>query len=104
MEGTLKVTPEKLKSTAREFQSDGDKISNLTTEMMELVTGLNSIWEGGASSAYITKFKGLQDDIQKMINMVKEHVNDLNDMADNYLKIEKENEEAANSLSSDVIS
>lgn len=103
MDGILKVTPEQLISTASDFQSKGSTVSNLTTEMMDLVTGLNGVWEGDAATAYITKFQGLQDDIQKMINMVNEHVNDLNEMARAYQDTERANADAANSLSSDVI-
>ncbi len=103
MEGTLKVTPEQLNSTASDFQSKGSTISNLTNEMMTLVTGMNGIWEGDAATAYITKFQSLQDDIGKLISMVNEHVNDLQEMASAYQSAESANAELANSLSGDVI-
>lgn len=103
MEGTLKVTPEQLRTTSSDFQSKGQQVSSLTTEMMDLVTSLSGAWEGDASNAYINKFKELSDDIQRMIAMITEHTNDLNDMAASYDEAERRNVEAAQTLSGDVI-
>lgn len=103
MEGILNVTPEQLISASSEFQSKGSVVSNLTSQMMQLVTNLNNAWEGEASSAYITKFRALDDDIQKIINMITEHTNDLNEMARVYKEAERKNVEQASTLSADVI-
>lgn len=103
MQGTLKVQPEVLISTATEFNSKGSRIRNLLSEMMSKVTSTNSIWEGEAQSAYAAKFKGLEDDIQKMIKMVSEHSTDLREMAAEYNRAERENMNEISSLSSDVI-
>lgn len=103
MDGLLRVTPEQLISTSGEFSNKAGTIGNLTTEMMNLVTGLASGWEGEGSTAYITKFKALEDDIQKMIRMIQEHSSDLNEMATAYRAAEEEAVEMAQSLSADVI-
>lgn len=103
MEGILKVTPEQLISTAGEFQAKGNTIGTLTQEMMTLVTGLNSVWEGDAATAYINKFKALEDDIQRLVNMVREHADDLTEMARVYQEAEQANVEEASGLSGDVI-
>lgn len=103
MEGTLRVTPEQLESTASEFSSKASAISTLTTNMMNTVTGLSSAWEGDASTAYTNKFKELADDIQRMINMVKEHSTDLTEMAQVYRSAETANTEEAQALAGDVI-
>lgn len=103
MEGILKVTPQELISTASEFSGKGTVISNLTTEMTNKVTGLASVWEGDAATAYVTKFNGLEDDIQMMIRMVQEHAADLETMAENYTAAENQNLSDFESLSSDVI-
>ena len=52
MEGILKVTPEKLIQTSGEFSGVGTQIKNLTSEMMEQVQSMKSIWQGEAASAY----------------------------------------------------
>lgn len=84
MEGILKVTPEQLESASTEFAAKGTAIGNLTAEMTQLAEGLSSVWEGEASTAYIGKFRQLDDDIQKMIRMVQEHSKDLEEMAKIY--------------------
>ena len=103
MEGIIKVSPQLLTSTASGFGNQGTIINNLTTEMMNLITGLSATWEGDAATAYITKFRGLEDDIQKMIRMVQEHSQDLQEMAQIYAEADMANAEEANSLSADVI-
>lgn len=103
MEGIIKVSPQLLSSTASEFGNQGNQISNITTEMMSLITGMASTWEGDAATAYITKFRGLEDDIQRMIRMVQEHSSDLQEMSQIYAQADAENAQEANSLSSDVI-
>ncbi|MBS6395832.1 MAG: WXG100 family type VII secretion target [Clostridiales bacterium] len=103
MEGLLRVTPEQLITTSNEFSSKAGTVGSLTSEMMNLVTGLASGWEGEGSTAYISKFKGLEDDIQRMIRMIQEHSADLNEMANAYRTAESQVVELAQSLSSDVI-
>lgn len=103
MEGILKVDSQQLVQTASEFSSKAGTVGNLTAEMTNLVTGLASAWEGEASSAYVTKFKGLDDDIQKMVRMIQEHSTDLEEMARAYEEAENQNMEEISTLSSDVI-
>lgn len=103
MEGTLLVTPEQLQSAAGEFSTKAGTISSLTSQMTDTVTGLSGAWEGEAATAYVNKFRQLDDDIQKMIRMVQEHSNDLNDMAQVYLEAENANREEAEALAGDVI-
>lgn len=103
MEGILKVNSQQLAQTASEFGSKAGAVGNLTTEMTNLVTGLVSAWEGEASNAYITKFKGLEDDIQMLVKMIQEHSTDLQEMARAYEEAENQNIEEISTLSSDVI-
>ena len=103
MEGYLKVSPEKLRTTSSEFASEGTVVSSLTQQMMNIVTGLATAWEGEASSAYINKFKQLQEDINQINKMIQEHVSDLDEMAKNYETGEQKNTEAAGALPGDVI-
>ncbi len=104
MDGILKVTPEKLISTASEFSSTGSSINSITTEMMSIVNGLKSTWQGDAATTYSTKFNQLQDDMDRMHRMIQEHVTDLNEMATKYQAAESANSDLGSSLSGDVIS
>ena len=103
MEGILKVTPEKLIEASNEFSSAGKAISALTAEMMSIVNGLRSIWQGEASTSYSNKFSGLQDDIEKINRMIEEHVRDLGEMAREYQTAENESVEQSSGLSTEVV-
>jgi WXG100 family type VII secretion target len=72
--------------------------------MMDIVNGMNSVWQGDAAKAYDTKFKGLQDDMDKIFRMVQEHSKDLDEMASQYTSAEQANAQAAQALSADIVS
>lgn len=99
----IKVSPEKLLSTASEFSSQGSTISSLTSQMLNIVASLSSAWEGEAAAAYMNKFKTLESDIQVMNRMIQEHVSDLEQMANLYSSTEQTNTEDASSLASGII-
>ena len=103
MNGILRVTPNELITVANDFSTKGSTVSSLTTEMTNMVSNLSSVWEGEAATAYIAKFRGLDDDIQLMIRMIQEHVTDLQEMANTYSQAESANLNEIESLSSDVI-
>lgn len=103
MEGTIRVTPQQLTTASQDFSSKGTLIGTLTSDMTTKVTSLSSVWEGEAATAYVQKFKGLEDDIQKLIRMVQEHATDLEQMAGEYSRAESEIQSEIGSLSSDVI-
>lgn len=104
MEGILKVDPQKLISTADEFNTTGGQVKGLTDQMITIIDSLKSVWEGEASSTYNTKFHQLQDDMDKMYRMIEEHVKDLNEMAQQYITAENTNIDTGSSLAGDVIS
>lgn len=104
MDGILKVTPTELKTASSEFGAKGGQVKGLTGEMMNLVNGLNSVWQGEAATAFSNKFKELQDDMDKIYNMIQEHSKDLTEMAQRYEAAEKENDQTAQALKGDAIS
>ena len=104
MTGTLKVSTDRLRSTASNFQSTGQHIQRMTQSMTNIVNQLSDrVWSGEAD-AYKRKFGKLQDDINKMVKMINEHVTDLNQMAAEYERAENTNKNMINSLKEDVIS
>jgi len=104
MEGQLLVTPEELQKTAGEFSAEGSTVKGITSEMMNLVTELTSTYEGDAATAFLTKFKALQEDMNQIDAKIQEHVNDLNEMAANYQTAENTLTEQNSALQSDYIS
>ena len=100
---TLKVTPEKLKSTACDFKNRKGQIKGLTDQMLRTVEGLSSSWEGDAQKTYARKFKALDGDMAQIQVEINEHIEDLIAIAENFLQAEKENVGTSQSLSSDYI-
>ena len=103
MNGTLRVTPEKLISTAQTFSSTAGTVQNLTSSMLSTVESLSGSWAGEAATAYYNKAKGLQESINKMVRMINEHSTDLQAMAQSYQKAERTAQETAATLQTDVI-
>ena len=103
MTGTLKVSPEVLKSTSSVFDGVNNQVKNITGQMMQLITSTCAKWEGEASQAYLRKFKGLEDDIQRMCKMISEHVHDLQEMANEYTQAETSDIELINALDENPI-
>lgn len=103
MTGTLRVTPEKLISTAQSFSSTAGTVQNLTGNMISIVDSLNSTWAGEAATAYYNKVHGLGESINKMIRMINEHSTDLQAMAQAYQEAERANQEQAAALKTDII-
>lgn len=103
MDGILKVSPEQLTSTAAQFSTCGTTIRNITASMTDLVSSLSPAWAGEDASAYIAKFNGLQDDINRIHAMIQEHIADLTEMADIFNTVSSANLTEIEALSSDVI-
>ena len=104
MDGILKVEPQKLISTSQEFSSAGSNVRQLTSEMVNIMTALQSTWQSEASSAYVSKAKSLDGDIAKLNGMIQEHVNDLQEMAQQYMTAEQAAQAEADALQTSVIS
>jgi WXG100 family type VII secretion target len=99
---TLLVTPETLKTTATSFETTGTNVNNLTQQMTSIVTGLSGqIWSGEAATMYVTKFNGLQDDMDLICQTINKKSEDLIAMAEKFINTENTNIELANSLSTD---
>ncbi|MBQ7613440.1 MAG: WXG100 family type VII secretion target [Butyrivibrio sp.] len=104
MANVIRVTPEELKSSASRMEAKSQEIEIKTQQMTEIANALTGrIWSGEAQTEYIRKFNGLQDDIARMHNLIKEHVEHLHMIANEYQTTENANKDTAATLSSDVI-
>ena len=100
---TLNVNAQDLINTAELFGESGNRIANVTGEMMSLITNLSGVWTGSTSEYYISKFTALDDDIGRMLGMIAEHVSDLEEMAQNYISAEEYGADLSDVLSTDMI-
>ena len=104
MANKIKVTPEKLKQTASDFNQISLDIKRTTSQMMSLVTGIShSVWSGEAGSQFISRFRGLENDTEKMRKLVSTQVSHLNTIAQQYASTESEARQAAAALKNNVI-
>ena len=103
MEGILKVAPSALRAKSGEFDQYRAQIRGLIENMNAKVGGVASTWQGDASTAYQTSYSGLRDDIDRLDRMVAEHVRELNELADLYIKAETSAETLNQALPKDAI-
>ena len=103
MTGTLKVKPQNLISASTEFNNSASRMQTITGEMMSIVRSTTGAWQGEAQSTYNNSFNQLDDDMQKLYRLVSEHSTDLNDMAQEYIRVENLNQQAAAALPKDVL-
>ena len=98
LNGNLRVTPETMISISGQFGECNNQVKNLTNQMMNIASELSGSWAGEAAQAFYGKLKGLEPDMQKLFNMIKEHTDDLQTMAKAYQQAEKANQQTASSL------
>lgn len=103
MNGTLRVTPEKMLSISGQFGQSNGTVKNLTSQMLAITGALSSTWAGEAATAYYNKLKGLEPDMNRLYRMIQEHTTDLADMAKTYQNAEKANLQTANALQTNQI-
>ena len=99
----LKVTPEELKSKANEIKTQITKIEADWNKVSTLIDNSKSYWEGDASDMHRKSKKNIEADAQSVIKRLKEHPEDLMNMAGIYLETEEKAKQIANSLPDDII-
>ena len=100
---TIRVTPETLTQKAGELHTNAAEIrllaANMTQKALEL-TG--RIWTGEARSAYMTRIRTLQDNIDEYTPLVQKHAANLRAMADRYKASETEAGELSGALPGNI--
>lgn len=98
MDNKLLVTPEELNTAANGFEGQATQVKALHDEMLKKVDGLSSVWTGTAGENYRKKFKALQKAMDTIFRMIKEHVDDLKEMAEQYQGAETDVDNITNEL------
>lgn len=101
--GNLRVTPETMINISGQFSTSNNSVKNLTNQMLNIASALKSTWGGEAANVFYQKLNGLQNDINKLFKMIKEHTDDLQQMAKTYQTAERANQATASSLKVDQI-
>ena len=97
------VETSKLRSTAQQFQSSATVWGNTIQNMLNTVSSTGCQWCGSAADSFRRKFAQHQQDRNDIINLINEHVRDLQEIAANYDRIDQDIAGQANSLRIDVV-
>lgn len=103
MTNFLKVTPEKLIEAAGEFEASGQSVRSITEEMISIVDGFKSVWQGEAATGFANRFEALNDDMNRLYTMIKTHADDLVQMAGEYKSAEEESTQNAMALATEAV-
>lgn len=104
IEGRVIVDTGKLLEASSGFGMEAVKVGNIADTLTNMiVSNMQTTWKGPAAELYGRKLRDLNTDIQKMIRMVREHSQDLEEMARNYETTETQNEDDASSLLTNII-
>ena len=104
MADTIRVTPKELQDKAQLMENTGNEIKNLSQNMTAKVMELTGrIWSGEAQQAYITRFKSLQEDIERLNKLITDEAQHLYTIATEYSTTEETNIAASGNMSEHVI-
>ncbi|MCR5526160.1 MAG: WXG100 family type VII secretion target [Lachnospiraceae bacterium] len=101
---TLKVAPEKVRSTAEQFNDQAAQVRNLANTISEMISSMNSIWQGDAATTYTNKIKSINENLNVICTKITKHGTHLQEIASEYQSAEQANTEASSALSSSLLS
>lgn len=99
----LKVSPDTLKEKASNIQNNIKKIETAWIKIENTMHKTRNYWQGDASKLQQKYRIQIDDDWTYIIKRLKEHPEDLLEMAGVYKEAEKTTTQIANSLPGDVI-
>jgi len=103
MEITLRVTPEKLNQTSQQFNQSLSSVQNITRAMLAIATVLRGSWAGEAATVFYGKLNGLNNDMNVLHRMIKEHVRDLQEACNEFKRAEQQNVQTNQTLQNNQI-
>ena len=72
MNGQIRITPEKLRETAREYGVQADELQSVIENMEQLLLRLQEEWEGAASDSYAVRYEQLKPGFKKAEELIRE--------------------------------
>lgn len=99
----LKVSPDELKNKAGEITKQIQQMERNWNQLCELVNASKVYWEGDAGEQHRKLLKENEKDVQVILKRLKEHPEDLLEMAGIYTSAEEHAAQIANMLPDNVI-
>lgn len=103
MEGIIKVSASTLRATSECFRAQAGNVTNLTSSIVEIISSLACTWEGDAAQGYVSKLRGLEDDLGRLSLTIQQYSVALEEIANQYQMADSHNIEEILSLPNHVI-
>lgn len=72
MAGQIRITPEQMRSRAAEYDAEATKVGETIAKMDQLLSALQSEWEGAAARAYADRFTQLRPSFVQAQQLIEE--------------------------------
>lgn len=72
MANQIRITPEQMRSRAKEYRNEADAVNGVIKKMDTLLTALQGEWEGAASESYSTRYGELKPGFLKAEELIRE--------------------------------
>ncbi len=74
MAGTIKISPDTMRSRANEYRQQGNAVGDVITRMDSLLSQLQQEWEGEASTSYADRYN---NDLRKSFVAAQELIEEI---------------------------
>lgn len=84
MNGTIRVEPAKLKSTASQIDAQAAQYKRLYEQLYTEVNAMKSAWNDAANIAFTSQVEGFKEDLEKMYKLMTQYSEFLVNAANTY--------------------
>ncbi|UYO35068.1 WXG100 family type VII secretion target [Bacillus zhangzhouensis] len=81
MSGIIRVTPEELRATAKQYGVESQEVLNQVDRLNRMITDLKGMWEGASSEAFADQYEQLKPSFIKMSDLLTDVSNQLDQTA-----------------------
>ena len=80
----IKVTTEEVRAKAQEITTQKSMMEAYMQDMASKVSQLGNYWKAASGETYIEKYQNVTSNIQKSLDVLEQHVTNLQQAADRY--------------------
>lgn len=72
MANQIRITPDQMRERANQYRNEADTVNGVIVSMDNLLSALQSEWEGAASESYAARYEELKPGFQKAEELIRE--------------------------------
>ena len=72
MAGQIKMTPEEVRESAKQYRQQAEVVDGVITKMETLLAQLQSQWEGSGSQSYAARYADLKPSFTRAVELINE--------------------------------